>query len=58
MPANKPFTFAFFILPKFSGLSVSSLVEPLRIANYCASEELYQWHYLSVDGGNVAAMLR
>ena len=53
MPDSRPFSFAFVILPKFSGLSVSSLVEPLRIANYCAGEELYQWRYLSVDGGNV-----
>ena len=55
MPDSRPFSFAFVILPKFSGLSVSSLVEPLRIANYCAGEELYQWRYLSVDGGNVAS---
>lgn len=53
MPDSSPFSFAFVILPKFSGLTVSSLVEPLRIANYCAGEELYQWRYLSVDGGNV-----
>ena len=53
MPDSTPFTFAFVILPKFSGLTVSSLVEPLRIANYCAGEELYQWRYLSVEGGNV-----
>ena len=53
MPDNSPFSFAFVILPKFSALSVSSLVEPLRIANYCADEELYNWHYLSVEGGTV-----
>lgn len=53
MPDNSPFSFAFVILPKFSALSVSALVEPLRIANYCAGEELYHWHYLSVEGGTV-----
>ena len=53
MPDSSPFSFAFVILPKFSALSVSSLVEPLRIANYCAGEELYAWHYLSEEGGAV-----
>jgi transcriptional regulator GlxA family with amidase domain len=53
MPGNSPFSITFVILPKFSGLTVSALVEPLHIANYCAGEELFQWRYLSVDGGNV-----
>ena len=53
MSQHKPFSFAFVILPKFSGMSISALVEPLRIANYCAGEELYQWQYLSVAGGNI-----
>ena len=35
MSRNTPFSFAFVILPKFSGMSISELVEPLRIANDC-----------------------
>jgi transcriptional regulator GlxA family with amidase domain len=50
MPDNRPLSFAFVILPKFSTMTVASLVEPLRIANYCASQEIYSWHFLSVDG--------
>jgi len=53
MSRNTPFSCAFVRRPKFSGMSISALVEPLRIANYCAGEELYQWHYLSVAGGNI-----
>lgn len=53
MSDKRPFTFAFAILPKFNTMTISALVEPLRIANYCADEEIYAWHYLSVDGENV-----
>ena len=49
----KPFHFAVVLLPKFSPLTLSSLIEPLRIANYCDGEALYQRIYLSVEGGAV-----
>ena len=55
MPGRSPFKFAFVILPKFSGMTLSALVEPLRIANYCAGETLYSWDYLSVDGSNTTS---
>ena len=47
------FRIAFVLLPKFSSLTLSSLVEPLRIANYCDGNQLYQWSYLSPDGDAV-----
>ena len=50
---EKPFRFAFVMLPKFSSLTLASLVEPLRIANYCSGLHYYQWSYLSVDGEDV-----
>jgi AraC family carnitine catabolism transcriptional activator len=50
---QEPFRIAFVLLPKFSSLTLSSLVEPLRIANYCDGSQLYQWSYLSVQGGAV-----
>lgn len=49
----QPFRFAFVLLPKFSPLTLSCLVEPLRIANYCDGRSLYHWIYLSVDGADV-----
>lgn len=52
---NQRFTFAFVLLQKFSMLSLSALVEPLRIANYCSGRNLYDWCFLSVDGKDVSA---
>jgi len=51
---TRPFRFGLVLLPKFSSLTLSGLVEPLRIANYCHGQPLYQWTYLSVDGADVA----
>lgn len=50
---RSPFRVAFVLLPKFSSLTLSSLVEPLRIANYCSGRDLYHWSYVSVDGSAV-----
>ncbi len=50
---STPFRVAFVLLPKFSSLTLSALVEPLRIANYCGGGELYHWTYVSADGGAV-----
>lgn len=54
-PRTPRFTFAFILLDKFSMFSLSSLVEPLRIANYCSGNNLYGWHFLSADGNDVKA---
>lgn len=52
-PVAEPFRIGIVLLPKFSSLTLSSLVEPLRIANYCDGRQLYRWQYLSVEGGDV-----
>jgi transcriptional regulator GlxA family with amidase domain len=49
------FTFAFVLLQKFSMFSLSALIEPLRIANYCSGHNLYGWRFLSADGKDVQA---
>ena len=51
----KTFTFAIVLLDKFSMFSVSALVEPLRIANYCKGMALYDWQFLSADGQGVSS---
>jgi len=51
--AQETFQIAFVLLPKFSSLTLSSLVEPLRIANYCDGNPLYHWSYLSTTGESV-----
>ena len=58
MLSNLPFStfkFAFVLTPKFNSLTLSALVEPLRIANYCDGRRLYSWKFLTVDGKNVSA---
>ena len=52
-PETPTFRIAFMLLPRFSSLTLSSLVEPLRIANYYAAEQLYQWQFVSADGNPV-----
>ena len=49
------FTFAFVLLDKFNMLSLSAMLEPLRIANYCSGRNLYGWCLLSADGADVPA---
>ena len=58
MQANSqftPFSFAFVLTPKFNSLTLSALVEPLRIANYCDGRQLYKWQFLTADGDDVPA---
>ena len=47
--------FGFFLVPGFSMLSLAAAVEPLRMANAQAEEELYQWEFLSWDDISVSA---
>jgi len=48
-------TYAFVLLHKFNMLSLSALLEPLRIANYCSGRNLYGWRFLSADGEDVTS---
>jgi len=47
--------FGFLLIPGFSMLSLAATVEPLRMANAQAEEELYQWDFLSWDNTSVNA---
>ena len=47
--------FGFLLIPGFSMLSLAAAVEPLRMANAQAEEELYQWDFLSWDNISVNA---
>jgi AraC family carnitine catabolism transcriptional activator len=53
--AESRYSFAFVLLDKFSMFSLSSLLEPLRIANYCSGRNLYTWRFLSAEGEDVMA---
>ena len=48
-------TFAIFLTSKFSLLTLTSLIDPLRIANNCSGKLLYKWEFLSAEGGDVVS---
>jgi transcriptional regulator GlxA family with amidase domain len=49
--AAGPRRFVFLLLDNFTLLSFASAIEPLRIANYVAGEQLYSWVLAGETGG-------
>ncbi len=47
--------FGYLLIPNFSMLSLSGVLEPLRFANRLAGRELYRWKLLSADDEPVEA---
>ena len=45
----------FILLPRFNMASLTTMIEPMRIANYLSTYPLYQWQFLSRHGGLVQA---
>ena len=52
---ERPARAAFVVVPRFNMMTLTTTIEPMRIANYVAPETLYEWQYLSATGGEVAA---
>ena len=48
-------TFCFSLLPDFSTLAFSSAIEPLRVANRLAGQEVYRWLIATLDGQPAAS---
>lgn len=44
---------AILLFPSFSNLCLANAVEPLRAANTLAGRDLYNWHFIGLDGGTV-----
>ena len=60
MPADKKraaraYDIGFVVLPRFNMMALTTTLEPLRVANYITTDELYSWSFLSPDGGPVTA---
>jgi len=53
-PAH-PRLIGFLFVPRFSMIAFTSAVEPLRLANHIAGENLYEWRLYSQDGGPIRA---
>ncbi len=49
-PRELPQRIALLLLPRFSLMPFSSVVEAMRIANRMSGRELYRWSFLSSDG--------
>lgn len=43
------------LLPEFNSMSAQAFIDPLRAANYVQGEALFEWDWLSLDGGNIRA---
>lgn len=43
------------LIPNFSMIAFTSVVEPLRLANYVSGKTLYEWEIASRDGDSVVA---
>lgn len=54
--ANTPaYRIAFVLIPRFNMTALTTSLEPLRVANYISTHGLYEWRFLSVEGGPVTA---
>ena len=45
----------FILLPRFNMATLTTMIEPMRIANYLSMHALYHWQFLSRHGGAVQA---
>ncbi len=55
LPADRLQEIGFLLLPRFSMMALSAMIEPLRMANTQAERPLYEWTLLSLDGRPVVA---
>jgi transcriptional regulator GlxA family with amidase domain len=51
----EPTRVSFVLIPRFNMLTVTTMIEPMRIANYLAPEKLFAWDYRSAEPDLVAA---
>ncbi|MGH6938000.1 GlxA family transcriptional regulator [Hypericibacter sp.] len=45
----------FVLIPRFNMLTLTTMIEPMRIANYLAPQQLYNWDYRSPKAGVITA---
>ncbi len=57
-PRELPQPVALILVPEFTMMAVTSVIEPLRLANRQAERELYRWSTHSLDAEPVAASNR
>ena len=52
---SSTFTIAVLVFPFFNHANTAAFIEPLRAANLAAQRALFQWCWVSANGGEVAA---
>lgn len=52
---RQPHRIGILILPQFTDLTLSSIVETLNIANWVSGEEIFAWSIVSINGDPVTA---
>ncbi|MCG6243497.1 hypothetical protein K6U55_15845 [Vibrio diabolicus] len=55
MKTTHTYRIGFFLIPDFSMLSFSAVIEPLRMANRLAGCDLYQWDIYGFEDKEVSA---
>ena len=46
---------SFVLIPRFNMMTLTMLMEPMRIANYLAPHKLYEWDFRATAAGQVPA---
>jgi len=54
-PQTAPQRLTFLLIPEFSMIGVSAMIDPLRWANHIQESSAYRWEMVSMDGKPVAA---
>ena len=45
----------FVLIPRFNMMTLTTTIEPARIANYLSPKPLYDWQYISFEGSTITA---
>jgi transcriptional regulator GlxA family with amidase domain len=53
--ASTPTRTSFLIVPRFNMMTLMTMIEPMRIANYLSPSPLYHWEILAFDGATITA---
>jgi len=48
-------TIGMLVLPGFNSMAANTFLDPFRVTNYLHGESIYDWLFISLDGGNVTA---
>lgn len=53
--SSSPTRIAFVLIPRFNMFALTATIEPMRMANYFASQPVYDWEFRSIEGGPIVA---